>query len=600
MKEIFRLLKLTLKEKKRLMLGFLFSIFVAFFTYVFVTLIQPIVDVMFLNKPQSEAGKDILTQLFFKHVYEGQEQLVWLIPLMLVIVMFCRGLFTFLSSYCMKYIGLKIVKDMRNDLFERLVYQSADFFDRESTGDLMSRITNDVDRVQEAVSGNMADFVRETCILAALLAFIFIKSWQLALTSFVVIPMAIIPLFIFSKYLRKKGKQNQERISVLYRHLFETITGQRIVKAFTMEKFELKKFFQATKNYFKTNLKLVMIGSLASPFMEFMGGVLGAFILAVGAHKISEGSLSPGDFSSFLMAIFMMFMPIRRLSRANNAIQHGVASYERIKDILFSSPLVVDVPGAYPMPLIRGHVKFHNVSFAYNNNKPVLERISFEIEPNEMIALVGLSGGGKTTLVNLISRFYDPASGKITIDGIDIREVTLKSLRSQVGLVTQDIILFNDTVINNIAYGLEEVPLKKIIRAAKAAKAHEFIRELPYGYESQIGEGGGLLSSGQRQRLAIARALLKDPPILILDEATSALDSESEKLIQAALANVMKDRTTFVIAHRLSTIRNASKIMVIDQGKIAEIGTHRELCRNNGIYKKLYDLQFPEEREEFT
>ncbi len=600
MKEIFRLLKLTLQEKKRLLLGFLFSIFVAFFTYVFVTLIQPIVDVMFLNKPQSEAGKDILTQLFFKHVYEGREQLVWLIPLMLVIVMFCRGLFTFLSSYFMKYIGLKIVKDMRNDLFERLVYQSSDFFDRESTGDLMSRITNDVDRVQEAVSGNMADFVRETFILAALLAFIFIKSWQLALTSFVVIPMAIIPLFIFSKYLRKKGKQNQERISVLYRYLFETITGQRIVKAFTMEKFELKKFFQATQNYFKTNLKLVMIGSLASPFMEFMGGILGAFILVVGARKISEGSLSPGDFSSFLMAIFMMFMPIRRISRANNAIQHGVASYERIKNILFSSPLVVDVPGAYPMPLIRGHVKFQNVSFAYNNNKPVLERISFEVEPNEMIALVGLSGGGKTTLINLISRFYDPTSGKITIDGIDIREVTLKSLRSQVGLVTQDLILFNDTVMNNIAYGLEEVPLKKIIRAAKAAKAHEFIKELPYGYESQIGEGGGLLSSGQRQRLAIARALLKDPPILILDEATSALDSESEKLIQVALANVMKDRTTFVIAHRLSTIRNASKIMVIDQGKIAEIGTHMELCRNNGIYKKLYDLQFPERKEEST
>jgi subfamily B ATP-binding cassette protein MsbA len=448
----------------------------------------------------------------------------------------------------------------------------------------MSRITNDVDRVQEAVSGNMADFVRETCILAALLAFIFIKSWQLALTSFVVIPMAVIPLFILSKYLRKKGKQNQERVSVLYRHLFETITGQRIVKAFTMEKFELKKFCQATQNYFKTNLKLVMIGSFASPFMEFMGGILGAFILVVGAHKISEGSLSPGDFSAFLMAIFMMFMPIRRLSRANNAIQHGVASYERIKDILFSSPLVVNIPGAYPMPLIRGHVKFQNVSFAYNNNNPVLERISFEVEPNEMIALVGLSGGGKTTLINLISRFYDPASGKITIDGIDIREVTLKSLRSQVGLVTQDLILF--------------VPLKKIIKAAKAAKAHEFIKELPYGYESQIGEGGGLLSSGQRQRLAIARALLKDPPILILDEATSALDSESEKLIQAALTNVMKDRTTFVIAHRLSTIRNASKIMVIDKGKIAEIGTHRELCLNNGIYKKLYDLQFPERKEE--
>jgi len=597
MKEIILLLKLTLKEKKRLFLGFLFSSFVAFFTYVFVTLIQPIVDGMFLKQPQAAANKDLLSRVFYKHVYEGREQLVWIIPLMLVVVMFGRGLFTFLSSYFMKSIGLKVVRDMRNDLFERLVFQSSDFFDRESTGDLMSRITNDVDRVQEAVSGNMADFVREAFILLALLAFIFIKSWQLALTSFVVAPFAIIPLVIFSKYLRKKGKQNQERISILYRYLFETITGQRIVKAFTMEKFELKKFFKATQNYFKINLKLVLVGSLASPFMEFMGGILGAFILVVGAHKISEGHLSPGDFSSFLMAIFMMSMPIRRLSRANNAIQHGVASYERIKTLLFDTPRVVDGPNSYPLPPTRGHVIFEKVSFAYNKDRPVLESVSFEVEPNEMIALVGLSGGGKTTLINLISRFYDPTSGKVTIDGIDIREVTLKSLRSQIGLVTQDLILFNDTVLNNIAYGLEDIPLKKIINAAKAARAHEFILDLPEGYESQIGEGGGLLSSGQRQRLAIARALLKDPPILILDEATSALDSESEKLIQEALANVIKDRTTFVIAHRLSTIRNASKIMVIDKGKIAEIGTHRELYRNNGIYKKLYELQFPEKKE---
>jgi subfamily B ATP-binding cassette protein MsbA len=364
-----------------------------------------------------------------------------------------------------------------------------------------------------------------------------------------------------------------------------------------MEEFELKKFFQATLSYLKTCLKLAWIGSLSSPFMEFVGGIAGAFILAVGTRRIQQGHISPGDFGSFVMAIFMMYMPIKRLSRANNQIQQGVASYERIQDILKSEPQIQEHPQAYPLPSISGRVKFENVSFCYNESRPVLYDVNFEVMPNETVAIVGLSGAGKTTIINLLSRFYDPTSGRITIDGIDIREVTLSSLRSKIGLVTQDIILFNDNVRRNIAYGLENVPLEKIIEAARAAKAHDFISELPQQYDTMIGERGSLLSSGQRQRLAIARALLKDPPLLILDEATSALDSESERLIQDALANVMINRTTIIIAHRLSTIRSANKIMVIDKGKIAELGSHEELCLKNGIYKKLYDLQFPEEEE---
>ncbi|MFC2157401.1 ABC transporter ATP-binding protein [Acidobacteriota bacterium] len=600
MREIFRLLKLTLSEKRRLVLASIFSAFVAFFTYVFVNLIQPIVDGMFLNKAQDEVANSFLTDIFFKHVSSGKEQLVWVIPLLLVIVMFGRGLFTFLSSYYMKSIGLKIVQRMRNQLFERLVYQSSDYFDRVSTGELMSRVTNDVDKIQEAVSGNMADFLREALILIALLSVIFIKSWQLALTTFVVAPLAIVPIILFSKYLRRKGKQNQERMAILYRLLFESIVGQKIVKAFTMEGFEIKKFSKATLDYLRTNLKLIKVGSLSSPFMEFVGGIMGAFILVVGSDKIAKGQMSPGDFSVFLMAIFMMYMPIRRLSRANNMIQQGVACYERVKEIMDSTPLIVDAPQAQPLPPVKGHVKFEDVSFCYDEKQAVLEGVSFEVKPDELVALVGFSGGGKTTIVNLLSRFYDPTSGQITIDGIDIREVTLKSLRSQIGLVTQELILFNDTVINNIAYGHEGIPLKRIITAAQAAMAHEFITALPAGYESQIGEAGGLLSSGQRQRLSIARALLKDPPILILDEATSALDSESETLIQAALSNVMHGRTTFVIAHRLSTVRNAHKILVVDKGQIVEIGTHAELCRKNGIYKKLHDLQFPKNKEDLS
>ena len=598
MKEIFQLFKLTLGEKKRLSLAFLFSSFVAFFTYVFVNLVQPIIDKMFLKHAAlTSGGKEGLIGFVFKKVRAAEEQFIWLIPLLLVIVIFGKGLFTFLSSFLMKSIGYKVGKKLRDDLFGHIIYQSSDFFDYKSTGDLMSRLTNDVDRIQVAVAGSMGDLIREMFILLALLVYIFITDWRLALISFVIAPVAIIPLALFSRQLKKKGLLSQEKMAQIYNLLHETITGNKIVKAFTMEKFEIKKFSQATLSYFKTSLKLALTGSLTSPFMEFLGGVVAAFVLVLGATKIVQGHISPGDFVSFVVAIFYSYTPIKRLSRANNSIQQGVACYERIQEILNSKSQIVEHPKAYPLPPVKGSVKFENVSFGYNEMMPVLQEVSFEVMPNETVALVGLSGAGKTTIINLLSRFYDSTSGKITIDGIDIREVSLSSLRSQIGLVTQELILFNDTVRNNIAYGLEEISLDKIKEAAKAAKAHDFIMKLPKEYETIIGEKGTLLSSGQRQRLAIARALLKNPPILILDEATSALDSESERLIQIAMANLMKNRTTFVIAHRLSTVRRVDKIFVLDKGGITEIGTHEELCRKDGVYKKLHDLQFLEEEE---
>jgi len=598
MREILRLLKLTLQERKTLIISFVFTIFVSFFTYVFVNLVQPIIDEMLQLAPQSVSGKTGLMAFVFKTLQVTKEQLMWFIPLILVIVIFGKGLFTFLSSYFMKSIGHKVVRKMRNDLYEHLVYQSSDFFDYKPTGELMSRLTNDVDKLQQAVSGSMGDLLQEIFILFALVIYIFVTDWRLALASFIITPLAVIPLAAFSRQLKKKGLQSQIRMSEIYILLHESITGNKIVKAFTMEKFEMKKFFQATLNYFKTSLKLAWIGSLSSPFMEFMGGVVGAFILVVGTTRIAQGYISPGDFGSFVMAIFMMYTPIKRLSRANNTIQQGVACYERIQEILGDTPQIQDHPLAFPLPPVKGRVKFENVSFSYNEARPVLHDVDFEVKACETMAIVGLSGAGKTTIINLISRFYDPTSGRITVDDIDIRQVNLVSLRSQIGLVTQELILFNDTVLNNIAYGLEDTMFEKIQKASKAAKAHDFIQQLPQGYETVIGEKGALLSSGQRQRLAIARALLKDPPILILDEATSALDSESERLIQIAMANVMKNRTTFVIAHRLSTIRNADTILVVDKGRIAEIGTHEQLCQEDGIYKKLYDLQFPEEKEE--
>ena len=595
MKDIFQLLNLTLQEKRKLILSFLFTLFVAFFTYVFVNLIQPIVDKLLKLGPEVPVEKARFLDFVFRHIREDQYTIV--LPLLLVIVLFGKGIFTFLSSFFMKSIGLKVSKKLRDDLSEHIMYQSTDYFDRMSTGELMSRMTNDVDKIQEAVSGSMGDFIRETFIIFALLIGIFLVDWHLALVSFITTPLAVIPLAFFGRELKKKGRLNQIRMADIYKIIHETLTGNKIVKAFTMEKFELQKFFQATKNYFKTSLKLAWIGSLSSPFMEFLGGLVGAFILFVGTTRITQGFISPGDFATFVMALFYMYTPIKKISHANVVIQQGLASYERISEILESKSQIVEHDRVHPLPPVKGHVKFENVSFSYNKNIHVLHDVDFDIMAKEKVALIGLSGAGKTTVVNLISRFYEPSSGRILIDGIDIRDVNLKSLRRQVGLVTQELILFNDTVRNNIAYGLEDTPMEKILEAAKAAEAHDFILELPEEYDTIIGEKGGLLSIGQRQRLAIARALLKNPPILVLDEATSALDSESERFIQVALANVMKDRTTFVIAHRLSTIRNADKILVLDKGKIAEIGSHEELYEENGIYRKLYDLQFPEEKE---
>ncbi|MDH5704639.1 MAG: ABC transporter ATP-binding protein/permease [Candidatus Aminicenantes bacterium] len=596
MKEIFQLFKLTLVQKNRLALSFLFSIFAAFFTYVFVDLVQPIIDQMILkNALQAGGGKLSFLHFLFKRLQTVEEQFIWLIPLLLVVVIFGKGIFTFFASFFMKSIGHKAVKDLRDDLFESLLYQSMDYFDHKPTGELMSRLTSDVDKVQQGVAGSMGDLMLSALMILALMGKIFITDWQLALFSLIITPLAIVPLILFSHQLKKRGLLNQKKMANIYNLLHETIKGNKIVKAFTMEKFEMKKFFQSTFSYFKACLKLEWVGSASSPFMEFVGGILGAFILIVGTSRIARGYMTPGDFSSFIMAIFMMYTPIKRLSRANNTIQQAVASYERTQEVLQSQPQIKEHPGAYSLPPVKGRVEFENVSFSYDNMMPVLHDISFEVKPTERIALVGLSGAGKTTIINLISRFYDPTSGRIIIDGVDIREVSLSSLRSQIGLVTQELILFNDTVSKNIAYGLEDMPLEKIKEAAKAAEAHEFIMELPRNYDSSIGEGGTLLSSGQRQRLAIARALLKNPPILILDEATSALDSESERLIQIALANVMKDRTTFIIAHRLSTIHSADRILVIDKGRIAETGSHEELLRMNGIFRKLYDLQFLEE-----
>jgi subfamily B ATP-binding cassette protein MsbA len=570
---MLRLLKLTLRERKWVTLALVSTVFVALFTAVFVNLVQPIIDEMF--KPDAAV----------------------VLPLVVVLVLFAKGFFTFLSSFFMKAVGNKIVKTMRDELYGHILFQSSSYFDRATTGDLMSRLTNDVDRIQQAVGTAMSDLIEESFVLLALLATMFANDWNLALLAFVVAPLAAVPLAAFSRQLKKQGRKGQIKMSEIYSLIYETISGHRIVKAFNMEEFELAKFLKASWRYYRINLKLAWISSLSSPFMEFIGGVVGAFIIYIGADRIAKGHLSAGDFGSFALAIFYMFTPIKRISRANNVVQQATACLDRVEEVMKVPVQIQDKPDAVALPPVKGHVRFEHVGCAYAAGRPVLADVDFEIRPRQMVALVGLSGAGKTTIINLLSRFYESTSGRIMIDGMDIRDVTLSSLRSQIGLVTQDVILFNETVRANIAYGLADVPAERVEAAARAAECQSFLTGLPQGYDTPVGEKGVLLSSGQRQRLAIARALLKDPPILIFDEATSALDSESERLIQSALAAIMVDRTTFVIAHRLSTIRNADTILVIDRGRIAESGSHEELLRRGGIYRKLHDLQFPEDEE---
>jgi subfamily B ATP-binding cassette protein MsbA len=570
-------------------------------------MIQPIVDNMWMSPAQQAAQaqrmaaenphKIRLMDQLWKALHVTPEGVKAVLPWVILIVLFGKSLFTFLSSFFMKAVGNKIVKTLRDKLYEHILYQSTSFFDASTTGDLMSRLTNDVDRIQQAVGTAMSDLVEEAFVMLGILGVMLAIDWKLSLMAFVITPLAVLPMSAFSRQLKKQGRRSQLKMAEIYNHVYETVTGHRIVKAFTTEPFELAKFLKASARYFRINLKLAWVSSLSSPFMEFVGGLVGAFILVIGAKSISRGQISAGDFAAFAMAIFSLFTPIKRLTRAQNVVVQATACLDRVEEILRLPRQVDDRPGAFPLPPVQGRVRFEAVRFAYRPDRPVLHDISFEVEPRQTVALVGFSGAGKTTIINLLARFYEPVAGRVLIDGIDTRDVTLASLRSQIGLVTQDIILFNDTVRANIAYGLADVSDESIQAAAEAAECHRFISELPKGYETPIGERGGYLSVGQRQRLAIARALLKNPPLLILDEATSSLDSESERLIQKALARIMRDRTTFVIAHRLSTIRNADTILVIEKGRIVESGPHDKLLRKRGVYRMLYDLQFAQDEE---
>ncbi|HBJ75366.1 MAG TPA: lipid A export permease/ATP-binding protein MsbA [Syntrophaceae bacterium] len=516
------------------------------------------------------------------------------IPFAIIAIFLFKGLCNYGQNILMSSIGLRIVADLRNKLYEQIQKQSLSFFAGHSTGLLMSRITNDVQSVQTASSEAVTALVKDSFMLVCLVGVIFYTDWKLALIAMVVFPLAIYPITLFGRKMRKVTTSTQITMGTLNSLLQETISGTRIVKAFGMEQYENKRFAAENERLFKHYIKAVSVNSITSPLMDFLGGLGIAAVIFYGGYNVVQGNSTPGTFFSFIAALLMLYEPAKRLTNVNNTINQGIAGADRIFNIIDRMPDIEDKPDAAVLPPISKSIHMENVTFCYETT-PVLKNINLTIKAGEVVAFVGMSGGGKTSLVNLIPRFYDVSEGRVLIDGHDVRDVTLQSLRRQIAIVTQQTILFNDTVKNNIAYGDIERTEEDIINAARAANAHDFIAKLPDGYDSNIGELGTKLSGGEKQRISIARALLKNAPILILDEATSSLDTEAEIEVQEALDNLMKGRTTLVIAHRLSTIRNADRIIALVNGKIVEEGNHEALLAKKGEYYRLYNLQFKDE-----
>ena len=518
------------------------------------------------------------------------------LPALIVGLFAFRGLMNFGQSYFTDYVGLRIVNDVRNALNRHFQSLSVSFFYRHPTGTLIARVNSDVQLLRYAITDAVASFMKDSVSLTALVIVAFLKDWVLASIAFVVFPAALVPLLRMSRKIKRFTRRGQVSTGVLTALLQESIQGNRIVKAFGMETYEEQKFKQENWRLFKQSLRASRTRAIVGPSMELLASIGIGAVVWYGGWSVIGGGRTQGEFMAFMTAMFLMYGPFKGLARTYTAVHQGLAGAERVFEVLDETPEIRDQPNARTARPFSESIEFEKVSFAYKDT-PVLKEIDLTIAAGRMVALVGMSGVGKSTLADLIPRFYDVSAGRVSIDGVDVRDLTVRSLRAQIGIVTQYTFLFNDTIRNNIAYGEPDRSMEDIIAAAKAAHAHDFILALPQQYESVIGEMGLQLSGGQRQRLAIARALLKNAPILILDEATSALDAESERLVQDALEKLMRTRTTIVIAHRLSTIRKSDRIVVMVDGAIAEQGTHEDLLRKSGEYSRLYAIQALEETE---
>jgi subfamily B ATP-binding cassette protein MsbA len=604
-----RVLKYVRPYWKQLALSVFFTILFSIFSGVSIYLAIPLLETLFsqdyisaLNKLGSSSGflsdlKNTFFSFLFRYVFSGtHSEALIKICIVIIIAFFLKNISGYLQAYFMAYVEQGLVKDIRNEVYRHLHTLSLGYFTSERTGNLISRITNDVNIINTGISATFLNLVREPLLIAVFLMIAISINWRLTLISLLVLPFALYFISKLGLRLHKESRISQERMADITSVLQETISGVKVVKAFGMEEFENKKFQTQTWRYFKSLLKITRIRNLASPITEFLSVVAGVVIIWYGGMQVLElGTMRASEFLTFLIAIFQIMPPVKELTSVNNRIQESTSAAKRVFEILDIEPDIKEAPNAIELKEFKDEIVFENVWFSYNGTKNgdfILKGINLKVKKGEILAIVGPSGAGKSTLVDLIPRFYDPTEGRILIDGIDLRMIKIKSLRDKIGIVTQETILFNDTIRNNIAYGLEDCPIDKIIEAAKAANAHDFIMQLPNGYDTVIGERGMKLSGGQRQRISIARALLKNPPILILDEATSNLDAESEILVQEAIERLMQNRTVFVIAHRLSTIRNADRIIVIDNGRIVQEGKHEELIHQDGLYKKLYEMQF--------
>ena len=565
-------------------------------------LIRPVIDLVLQpnvpDRPVLLATIPVIGHKIYLQqlVPSGIHNILTMVAFAIVLVFVVKGLSDYVANYLISRAGLSAVTDLRNAVFAKVLCHGAAFFENNSTGRVMSGVMSDIEKIQVATSSMLVDLLRQLFVSFGLLLVVMQTNWRLALVALTVLPVVLIPTARMGRRIRRTSRNTQEHFGEMAQILQETISGHAVVHAFGAERYEGNRFRAAAERLRRTNLRYVLQQAMASPLIEICGALTIVFLIIYARNEIKTGDLTAGGFMSFVVALLMLYEPVKRLTGLHNIFQQAIGASQKVFEYLDHEDEIQNRPGAIPLAAFREEIRFENVSFRYPNTPDAyqLRGIDLKVQAGEVVALVGPSGAGKTTLANLVPRFHDVTLGRVTLDGRDIRDLELASLRKKIGLVAQDTFLFNDSIERNISYGRTDIEPRRIREAAHNALADEFIERLPEGYNTIIGERGVRLSGGQRQRLAIARAMLKNAPILILDEATSHLDTESEMLVQRALANLMVDRTVIVIAHRISTIRRADRIVVLDSGQVAEIGTHDQLVNRGGIYQRLHELQFME------